>query len=171
MIGRNVTSPAFAAMRAALRPAAVVAATSVVTLGATTVSAHANATQFASRQANRWASSPSAIHALHGRPHLLRNGSGGANRPRRKAAAHRHKLHSHRWKTASRAIARFGHHGATTPRVLSGAAAPAALAVRDALAQLGKPYAYGKAGPWAFDCSGLTQHAWRAAGVHIPRTS
>jgi cell wall-associated NlpC family hydrolase len=43
--------------------------------------------------------------------------------------------------------------------------------VRDAYAQLGKPYVYGGTGPGGFDCSGLAQHAWRAAGVSIPRTS
>ncbi|WP_257040659.1 NlpC/P60 family protein [Streptomyces sp. OK228] len=47
----------------------------------------------------------------------------------------------------------------------------AAKAVAFALAQLGKPYIFGATGPHAYDCSGLTQAAWRAAGVHIPRTS
>lgn len=48
---------------------------------------------------------------------------------------------------------------------------PADRAVRYAYAQLGKPYLYGGTGPYAFDCSGLTQRAWLAAGVRIPRTS
>lgn len=47
----------------------------------------------------------------------------------------------------------------------------AAKAVSSAFAQRGKPYKYGSAGPHAFDCSGLTQFAWRQAGVVIPRTS
>ncbi|MFF0183534.1 transglycosylase family protein [Streptomyces sp. NPDC005244] len=47
----------------------------------------------------------------------------------------------------------------------------AAKAVAFALAQVGKPYIYGATGPNAYDCSGLTQAAWRAAGVSIPRTS
>ncbi|HEU5332835.1 MAG TPA: C40 family peptidase [Actinocrinis sp.] len=44
-------------------------------------------------------------------------------------------------------------------------------AVHYAVSQLGKPYRYGGTGPDAFDCSGLTQQAWRAAGVSIPRTT
>lgn len=43
----------------------------------------------------------------------------------------------------------------------------AAVAVRYALAQVGKPYVYGAAGPDAFDCSGLTMAAWGAAGVSL----
>jgi cell wall-associated NlpC family hydrolase len=46
-----------------------------------------------------------------------------------------------------------------------------ARAVAFALAQRGKPYSWGAEGPGAFDCSGLTWAAWRAAGVTIPRTA
>jgi hypothetical protein len=45
------------------------------------------------------------------------------------------------------------------------------IALRFALAQLGKPYEYGAIGPYSYDCSGLAQRAWRAAGVRIPRTT
>jgi cell wall-associated NlpC family hydrolase len=47
----------------------------------------------------------------------------------------------------------------------------AAQAVAYALAQRGKPYRWAAEGPAAFDCSGLTWAAWRAAGVSIPRTA
>jgi cell wall-associated NlpC family hydrolase len=49
--------------------------------------------------------------------------------------------------------------------------ARAARAVVFVLAQRGKPYRWGAQGPDAFDCSGLTWAAWRAAGVAIPRTA
>ena len=47
----------------------------------------------------------------------------------------------------------------------------AAAAVAFARAQLGKPYVWGASGPDAFDCSGLIQAAWAAAGVSLPRTT
>ncbi|MFB7454085.1 NlpC/P60 family protein [Streptomyces sp. NPDC056194] len=47
----------------------------------------------------------------------------------------------------------------------------AAAAISFARAQLGKPYVWGATGPSAYDCSGLTQAAWRAAGVSLPRTT
>ncbi|WP_314171684.1 C40 family peptidase [Streptomyces winkii] len=40
-----------------------------------------------------------------------------------------------------------------------------------AKAQLGKPYVWGATGPSSFDCSGLTQGAWKAAGISLPRTT
>ena len=45
----------------------------------------------------------------------------------------------------------------------------AKTAVDFALAQLGDPYKWGGNGPNAWDCSGLTQHAYAAAGISIPR--
>ncbi|HEY6596957.1 MAG TPA: C40 family peptidase [Asanoa sp.] len=42
-----------------------------------------------------------------------------------------------------------------------------ATAVKTACAQVGKPYAWGADGPDSFDCSGLTQYAWKAAGVYL----
>jgi cell wall-associated NlpC family hydrolase len=65
--------------------------------------------------------------------------------------------------------------GPTTTAV---AAAPAAapthaaqVAVNTALAQQGKPYVWGAAGPNSYDCSGLTQAAYRAAGISLPHSS
>jgi cell wall-associated NlpC family hydrolase len=63
-----------------------------------------------------------------------------------------------------------GGHNPPPPPV-SGAAGKA---VDFAYAQLGCPYVFGGTGPCrqrGFDCSGLTQMAWAAAGVSIPRTS
>jgi cell wall-associated NlpC family hydrolase len=40
-----------------------------------------------------------------------------------------------------------------------------------AKAQLGKPYVWGATGPASYDCSGLTQDAWKAAGISLPRTT
>jgi peptidoglycan DL-endopeptidase CwlO len=52
-----------------------------------------------------------------------------------------------------------------------GEGARAARAVAFAHRQQGKPYRWGAEGPHAFDCSGLTWAAWRAAGVPIPRSA
>ena len=56
----------------------------------------------------------------------------------------------------------------------SGVIAPsqaAQVAVDTALAQVGDPYVYGASGPNAFDCSGLTQYSYSAAGVALPHSS
>jgi len=47
----------------------------------------------------------------------------------------------------------------------------AAAAIAYAMAQVGKAYVYGAAGPSAFDCSGLTMMAWAQAGVALPHSS
>ncbi|MFF8998964.1 NlpC/P60 family protein [Streptomyces achromogenes] len=47
----------------------------------------------------------------------------------------------------------------------------AAMAVAYAYGKLGSPYVWGATGPNAFDCSGLVQAAYRAAGLSLPRTS
>jgi cell wall-associated NlpC family hydrolase len=58
-------------------------------------------------------------------------------------------------------------HGLPADYALPAGTAPDhAKAVQFALAQLGKPYVWGAAGPDAFDCSGLTMAAW--ASAHIP---
>ncbi|MFC5729109.1 MULTISPECIES: C40 family peptidase [Nocardioides] len=43
--------------------------------------------------------------------------------------------------------------------------------VAAARSRAGRPYAYGAAGPNAFDCSGLTQWVFRRVGKRLPRTS
>jgi cell wall-associated NlpC family hydrolase len=63
---------------------------------------------------------------------------------------------------------------AEEPAPAAATAAPssaAQTAVDTALAQVGKPYQYGGAGPDSFDCSGLTQFAYRAAGIELPHSS
>lgn len=64
---------------------------------------------------------------------------------------------------------RGAHH---TP--MGGGPAPSARAgqaVAFAYRALGLPYVWGATGPHAYDCSGLTQAAWKAAGVSLPRTT
>jgi peptidoglycan DL-endopeptidase CwlO len=55
------------------------------------------------------------------------------------------------------------------------AAAPASgvagTVVATAMAQRGKPYVWAAGGPGSFDCSGLTQYAFRAAGISLPHSS
>ena len=58
-------------------------------------------------------------------------------------------------------IARYAIH-------YNGPVSPGAMiAVRTAAAQIGKPYQWGAAGPYTFDCSGLTMYSWAHAGVSM----
>jgi len=77
---------------------------------------------------------------------------------------------------AARARAWSGRWGrsagwASDPRLGRHASRTARRAVRHALAQLGKPYAWGATGPGSFDCSGLTMTAYARAGLSLPRVS
>ncbi|MEU0302824.1 NlpC/P60 family protein [Streptomyces sp. NPDC006175] len=53
----------------------------------------------------------------------------------------------------------------------SGYASKAEQVLAFARAQIGKPYVWGATGPSSYDCSGLTQAAWKEAGVDLPRTT
>ena len=68
----------------------------------------------------------------------------------------------------------IGGNGSSAPVTYTGpTSSQADKAVAFAYAQLGCPYVYGGTGPchMGFDCSGLAQAAWAAAGVDIPRDS
>jgi cell wall-associated NlpC family hydrolase len=62
-----------------------------------------------------------------------------------------------------------GANGTTTATYTGPTSTQAEKAVAFAYAQLGKPYQWGATGPYSYDCSGLVQAAWAAAGVSIPR--
>jgi cell wall-associated NlpC family hydrolase len=63
----------------------------------------------------------------------------------------------------------IGAGGTTTATYTGPTSTQAERAIAFAFAQLGKPYQWGATGPGSFDCSGLAQAAWAAAGVSIPR--
>ena len=64
----------------------------------------------------------------------------------------------------------IGANGSSAPQPYTGpTTTQAGKAIAFAYAQLGKPYQWGATGPGSFDCSGLAQAAWAAAGVTIPR--
>ncbi len=60
---------------------------------------------------------------------------------------------------------------APAPAPAGGGSGAAQVAVETALAQVGDPYVWGAGGPNAFDCSGLTQYAYAAAGISLPHSS
>ncbi|WP_406474250.1 NlpC/P60 family protein [Streptomyces sp. NBC_01615] len=61
--------------------------------------------------------------------------------------------------------------GSSSTTTDSSYATKAAKAIAFARAQIGKPYVWGATGPDSYDCSGLTQAAWKAAGVSLPRVT
>ncbi|MEW9548793.1 NlpC/P60 family protein [Nonomuraea sp. NPDC050783] len=64
-----------------------------------------------------------------------------------------------------------GNPNSTGMKYTGSASGNAASVLRFAFAQIGKPYVFGGTGPGGWDCSGLTQASWRAAGVSLPRTT
>ncbi|KOY57971.1 C40 family peptidase [Streptomyces sp. XY332] len=73
------------------------------------------------------------------------------------------------YETQSAGAAPAGPRATTPPAPADGTRA--ARAVAFAYGAIGKPYVWGATGPGSFDCSGLTQAAWRSAGVSLPRTT
>jgi peptidoglycan DL-endopeptidase CwlO len=65
----------------------------------------------------------------------------------------------------------IGAGGTTTATYTGSTSTQGGKVVAFAYAQLGKPYQWGATGPGSYDCSGLVQAAWAAAGVSIPRTT
>jgi peptidoglycan DL-endopeptidase CwlO len=61
--------------------------------------------------------------------------------------------------------------GGNTRVGLLGGSGAAIAAVNAALSKQGVPYVWGATGPNSFDCSGLTQWAYKQAGVSIPRST
>ncbi|MFI0940477.1 NlpC/P60 family protein [Streptomyces sp. NPDC021020] len=61
--------------------------------------------------------------------------------------------------------------GSTTSTSSAANSSLADKAIAFARAQIGEPYVWGATGPGSWDCSGLTQAAYKAAGVTLPRTT
>lgn len=84
-----------------------------------------------------------------------------------------------KWEDEARAIVAATVRTVSTPAPSSGQSAGGVAGLDSrtskviafARAQIGKPYIWGGTGPRGYDCSGLTQAAWRAAGVEITRTT
>ncbi|WP_407939898.1 C40 family peptidase [Micromonospora krabiensis] len=56
---------------------------------------------------------------------------------------------------------------AACPTVNGVVSAAARTAIKTACQQVGDPYVWGATGPNSFDCSGLTQYAYKAAGISL----
>jgi cell wall-associated NlpC family hydrolase len=60
---------------------------------------------------------------------------------------------------------------AAAPTTIVAPTHAAQVAVNTAMAQRGKPYVWAAAGPNSFDCSGLVQYAYKAAGISLPHSA
>jgi cell wall-associated NlpC family hydrolase len=67
----------------------------------------------------------------------------------------------------------FDYSGITPAEIAAvpQASGRAATAIAFAKSKLGMPYQWGGTGDPSYDCSGLVQAAWAAAGVYLPRTT
>jgi cell wall-associated NlpC family hydrolase len=72
---------------------------------------------------------------------------------------------------ASRSVERTAPAPAAAAVPAAAPSGAAQVAVDTALAQVGDRYVWGAGGPDAFDCSGLTSFAYRAAGISLPHSS
>jgi peptidoglycan DL-endopeptidase CwlO len=93
-----------------------------------------------------------------------------------RAAAERHALEQAAAAQPNDAAAprqRAARAAAPAPQAaaVAGGSGAAQAAVSTAMAQIGDPYVWGAGGPNAFDCSGLTQYAYAAAGISLPHSS
>ncbi|KJF17689.1 C40 family peptidase [Acidithrix ferrooxidans] len=73
--------------------------------------------------------------------------------------------------TTSRANAQQSNPNGQSAYVAIPPGAGAGTAVSVAMAQIGKSYVFGGAGPNYFDCSGFVMYAWAHAGVYLPHSA
>ncbi|MGW4822235.1 C40 family peptidase [Streptomyces sp. NPDC004227] len=83
----------------------------------------------------------------------------------RKAAAERAS------RTAERPTLTASASAGSTSTGVSASTGSAAAVISFARAQVGKAYVLGASGPSAYDCSGLTQAAFKQVGISLPRVS
>jgi cell wall-associated NlpC family hydrolase len=93
--------------------------------------------------------------------------------------------YNHSWDYVDLVLSWAGKYAAGDFKIVNAAAPPCAdtdglpayadavvaRIIQFAMAQRGKPYVWGATGPDSFDCSGLVQAAYRAAGLTIPRVT
>jgi cell wall-associated NlpC family hydrolase len=90
---------------------------------------------------------------------------------RAKAAAFAAQQKAAQLAAAAKAAAQAAAKGTPPAPTAPANSSVAEQAIAFAQQQLGKPYVWGATGPGSFDCSGLTQAAYKAAGISLPRTT